>query len=207
SPQAVFDYLYFGISPSPGTIYRELRKLLPAQYLRRAGGRIDCGFYWQMPYAERTEKEVRDLSGDLMQRLRGALVRTVGDEDPRRLGAFLSGGLDSSTVTGLLSEASGGHAKTFTIGFRQAKYDESGYAEIVARHFQTEHRTYYLTPRDVARALVPIARAFDEPFGNSSVLPAYYCAKLAGENGVSLMLAGDGGDELFGGNSRAMRRR
>lgn len=202
TPQAVFDYLYFGISPSPGTIYREQSKLLPAQFLTYEGGAVRTGFYWRMPYREAGTAPVAALSAELMERLRQAVGRVVADVDPARLGAFLSGGLDSSTVAGLLSEASGGQAKTFTIGFAQDRYDEARYAEITARHFGTAQHTYVLTPQDVAEVVVKIARAFDEPFGNSSVVPTYYCAKLARERGVGLMLAGDGGDEIFAGNAR-----
>ena len=202
SEQAVFNYLYFGISPSPGTIYREHRKLLPAQYLLYEQGRAQNGFYWEMPYREPTGKRVSKLTQELMRSLRGAVVRATGTRDPASLGAFLSGGLDSSTVAGLLSERTRGHAKTFTIGFSHDQYDEVQYAEVAARHFGSEHHNYYLTPEDVAAALTMVARAFDEPFGNSSVVPAYYCAKLASEQGVKLMLAGDGGDEIFAGNSR-----
>jgi asparagine synthase (glutamine-hydrolysing) len=202
SEQAVFDYLYFGISPSPGTIYREHRKLLPAQYLLYEQGRTQNGFYWEMPYREVSAKSLPDLTHDLMKNLRGAVARATEAQDPGRLGAFLSGGLDSSTVAGLLSETTHRRAKTFTIGFSHDRYDEVHYAKIAARHFGIEHYIYYLTPKDVVAALPTVARAFDEPYGNSSVVPAYYCAKLASEHGVELMLAGDGGDEIFAGNSR-----
>ncbi len=200
--QAIFDYLYFGISPSPGTVYREQSKLLPAQYLvyERGAPRID--FYWEMPYAERSRQSVAELSSQLMTLMRAAVGRAIEGQERASLGAFLSGGLDSSTVAGLLSEATHRHTKSFTIGFGHDRYDEVHYAEIAARHFGIEQHNYYLTPTDVANLLVAVARAFDEPFGNSSVVPTYYCAKLAREHGVHLLLAGDGGDEIFAGNSR-----
>jgi asparagine synthase (glutamine-hydrolysing) len=93
-------------------------------------------------------------------------------------------------------------AATFTIGFDAEGYDESGYARLAANHFGTRHHEYFVTPQDVSDALPLIARHLGEPFGNSSVVPAYYCARFARQHGVSLMLAGDGGDELFAGNSR-----
>ncbi len=200
--QAIFNYLYFGISPSPGTVYREQSKLLPAQYLVFSRGAARTGFYWQMPYQERSEDSVADLSAELMALMRGAVRRAIEGEEREALGAFLSGGLDSSTVTGLLSEATGRGTKSFSIGFGHDRYDETRYAEIAARHFGTEQHSYYVTPQDVAKLLVGVAQAFDEPFGNSSVVPTYYCAKLAREHGVRLLLAGDGGDEIFAGNSR-----
>ena len=200
--QTIFDYLFFGVCPSPGTIYKEQSKLLPAQYLVYENGAARAGFYWQMPYRENNERNVADLSLELMDKLRGAVSRIAGNQDPSTLGAFLSGGLDSSTVAGLLSETTHRHAKTFTIGFSHDEYDEVHYAEIAARHFATEQHNYYLTPKDVVALLPELSRGFDEPFGNSSVMPAYYCAKMAKEHGVQVMLAGDGGDEIFAGNSR-----
>ncbi|MEQ8661657.1 MAG: asparagine synthase C-terminal domain-containing protein, partial [Gammaproteobacteria bacterium] len=109
--------------------------------------------------------------------------------------------LDSSSVAGMLKRAQD-DAATFTIGFDAAGYDESGFARIAAEHFGTRHHEYFVTPRDVCAALPSIAAHYGEPFGNSSVVPAYYCAKFAHEHGVGLMLAGDGGDELFAGNTR-----
>jgi asparagine synthase (glutamine-hydrolysing) len=200
--QAVFEYLFFCTCPSPRTIYREQAKLLPAQYVVFEPNEVRRAFYWQMPYRDRTAKDVRELSADMMRLLRRAVGRTIEDQPPKEVGAFLSGGLDSSTVVGLLREAIGAPIKTFTIGFVQDRYDEAHYATITARHFGAEPHVYYLTPKDVIDLLPVVARSFDEPYGNSSVIPAYYCARQAKEYGISLLLAGDGGDELFAGNSR-----
>ncbi len=118
-------------------------------------------------------------------------------------GAFLSGGLDSSTVSGMFAKhLRPKSAPTFSIGFEAQGYDETEYARIAARHFGTEAHEYYVTPEDIYTAVRDIAAAFDEPFGNSSAIPVYFCARLAREHGVERMLAGDGGDELFAGNSR-----
>jgi asparagine synthase (glutamine-hydrolysing) len=114
---------------------------------------------------------------------------------------FLSGGTDSSTVTGYLREVAGS-VHTYSIGFDAQGYDEMEYARIAARHFGAEHHEYYVTPDDLVRSIGDMARSFDQPFGNSSALPAYYCALRARQDGVTRLLAGDGGDELFGGNSR-----
>jgi asparagine synthase (glutamine-hydrolysing) len=202
SPQAIFDYLYFGVIQSPATIYREQRKLMPAQYVFYQDGAVLTDFYWRMPYGERRKVKLSELSRELMERLATALARSIADADRSALGAFLSGGLDSSTVVGLLSAATERHARTFTVGFGEERYDEIHYAEVAARHFGAAHRNCYLTPADVTASLLPLARSCDEPFGNSSVVPAYHCAKTARADGISLMLAGDGGDEIFGGNSR-----
>jgi asparagine synthase (glutamine-hydrolysing) len=205
--QAIFDYLYFGICPSPGTIYREQFKLLPAQYAVYQDNAVRKAFYWSMPYRETTSKSVELLSAELIERLRVGVARAIAGRETATLGAFLSGGLDSSTIVGLLSEATGQRAKAFTIGFPHDEYDEGHYAEIAARHFGIEHHYYPLSPRDVVNILTPLSRAFDEPFGNSSAVPTYYCAKMAKEHGVKLMLAGDGGDEIFAGNSRYVDQR
>ena len=128
-------------------------------------------------------------------------VRRVSD-DGRRVGAFLSGGTDSSTVAGILTEVSGCPARTYSIGFEAQGYDEMEYARIAARHFGTDHHEYYVTPDDVVDAIPKIAQAYDQPYGNSSAVPTYYCARMAKDDGVNTLLGGDGGDELFGGNAR-----
>jgi asparagine synthase (glutamine-hydrolysing) len=102
----------------------------------------------------------------------------------------------------MFTKATGQAARTFSIGFDAPGYDELGYARVAARHFSTRQHEYYVTPADVVAAVGTISAAHDQPFGNASVIPAYYCARLAREQGVALMLAGDGGDELYGGNER-----
>ncbi|HNK00199.1 MAG TPA: asparagine synthase C-terminal domain-containing protein, partial [Accumulibacter sp.] len=109
---------------------------------------------------------------------------------------------DSSTVAGMLCRITGKAAPVYSIGFDAQGYDEMEYARIAAKHFGCEHHEYYVTPADLVASLPAVAQHHDQPFGNSSALPAYYCAKLARADGCDKMLAGDGGDELFGGNSR-----
>src|SRR5690606_25556836 len=110
------------------------------------------------------------------------------------VGSFLSGGLDSSTVTGMLAELSERQAPAFAIGFAADGYDEMAFARITARHFGVTLNEYYVTPQDVVDALPAIATSYDEPFGNSSALPAYFCARMAKVHGMDTLLAGDGGD-------------
>jgi asparagine synthase (glutamine-hydrolysing) len=102
----------------------------------------------------------------------------------------------------MLGAATGKPPSTYSIGFAAAGYDEMEYARITARHFCTEHHEYYVTPDDVVRAIPLLAAAYDQPFGNASAVPTYYCARLAQADGVARLLGGDGGDELFGGNAR-----
>ena len=127
--------------------------------------------------------------------------------DGGQAACFLSGGTDSSTVAGMVSKLTGGAAHTYSIGFEAEGYDEMAYARLAARHFGTEHHEYYVTPDDLVASIPMVASAYDQPFGNSSALPAYYCAKMAKDNGATRILAGDGGDELFGGNSRYAKQR
>src|SRR6185436_7996996 len=140
-----------------------------------------------------------DLKEAFLASVCGA-VRSAAADGP--VGTFLSGGTDSSTIAGMLGEVTGEPARTYSIGFEAQGYDEMAYARIAARHFGTRHHEYYVTPADVADAIPRIAAVHDQPFGNSSAVPTYYCAKLAKEDGVDTLLGGDGGDELFGGNER-----
>ena len=203
SVQSVFDYLYFvDRVPAPATIYREQRKLAPAEFLVFEKGRSQVSTYWQMPYRTEGAIDPARAAEELRQRLRRAVERALDGEDRDRIGAFLSGGLDSTSVIGLANDSLAGALKTFTIGFPIPRFDETYYAEVAAKAFHTSHETYYLRAEDVIDTLMKSIRAFDEPFGNSSLVPAYHCARLGREAGVQMMLAGDGGDEIFAGNQR-----
>ncbi|MCC7058665.1 MAG: asparagine synthase C-terminal domain-containing protein, partial [Burkholderiaceae bacterium] len=119
-----------------------------------------------------------------------------------RIGCFLSGGTDSSTIAGLVTRQYEAPARTFSIGFDVGGYDETMYSRLAARHFGTEHTEYFLTPDDVRAGVETVATQYDQPFGNSSAVPTYFCARIAREAGIERMLGGDGGDELYGGNER-----
>lgn len=201
SPQAIYNFLRFYVSPAPCTIWREVRKLKRGQILVFERGEIRVEAYWHLATSEKYTDEA-ELASALKEGLRRAVARAVQDEPVERIGAFLSGGVDSSTVAGYLRTVTGQRPRCFTIGFDQTGYDEVGYAKSSARHYDAQHLVYYLKPADVVASLPEIAGAYDEPFGNSSAIPTYFCARLAKENGIELMLAGDGGDELFGGNER-----
>ena len=202
-PQSIFNYLYFiDRVPAPDTIYREQRKLLPGHFLSYAQGRWAAKTYWRMPYIEDSGARLEPLAAELPARLRAAVSRSMEGEAPSKVAAFLSGGLDSSTITGLLAEIAPGRSKAFTIGFAMDGFDETEYASAAAAHFKAEHHVYSVTAQDELDALPKIAEIYDEPFANSSAIAAYVCALRARESGVDLMLAGDGGDELFAGNSR-----
>jgi len=197
--QSVFNYVYFHMVPGPDTILTGSRRLPPGGYVRFAGGAVETGTYWKMAYPEREPADLPTLEGEF-RRLLEASVRKLAEG--QAVGAFLSGGTDSSTVAGMLGRVTGAPAKTFSIGFAAEGYDEMQYARIAARHFGTDHHEYYVTPEDVVALVQRVAQYCDQPFGNASTVPAYYCARMAKSEGVDLLLAGDGGDELFGGNER-----
>ncbi len=201
SEQGVFNYFYFHMVPSPGSVYKDINKLLPAQYIEFSGGQLTRQFYWQINYQDKNSQSFEDLKA----RFDGLLRESVQTRLTDASGAFLSGGLDSSTMSGILSEQQE-QANTFSIGFNAEGYDETPFARTAARHFNTSHHEYYVTPEDVFKAVPLIAQAYDEPFGNASAIPAYYCAKFAREHGIKSMIAGDGGDEIFAGNERYVKQ-
>ncbi|MCG6941998.1 MAG: asparagine synthase, partial [Thiohalocapsa sp.] len=199
--QALFEYVYFHMVPSPGTIYTGVSKLLPAQVLRFDGVEAPAAerFYWHMPY-----REGRARFADLRGEFRRLLPEVVGDAGAGdgSVGCFLSGGTDSSSVAGTWRRLQEAPVPTYSIGFDAAGFDEMEYARIAAGHFDTRPREYYVTAQDVVEAVPRVAAFCDEPFGNASIVPAYLCARFAKSDGIDVMLAGDGGDEIFGGNER-----
>lgn len=198
-PQCIFTYIWHACVPAPDSTRIGRARLLPGHYLRFDRGHLDLVRYVRTEYRDHDKTPLPELEEELHRLLREAVRR---DAEGARVGAFLSGGVDSSTVAGLLTEVTGEPARTYSIGFDAQAYDEMGYARIVAKHFRTDHHEYYVTPRDVEVLVPRIARAYSEPFGNESAVPTFYCAQMAREDGVDRLLGGDGGDELFGGNER-----
>jgi asparagine synthase (glutamine-hydrolysing) len=198
-PQALYNYVYFHMVPGPGTVFERSHRLLPGHYALARGSEVVSKPYWEMQFVEDGRRAARDLKGEFRAVLNVGVEAFAADQS---CGAFLSGGTDSSTVTGVLSKLANRPVPTYSIGFDAEGYDEMAYARIAARHFATDHHEYYVTPADVVAALPVLAAEYDQPFGNASAVPTYYCAKLARSEGIARMLAGDGGDELFGGNAR-----
>ena len=203
-PQAIYDYLYFHMIPSPRTVWRGVRRLPPGHFVWHEGGETEVGNYWTPRFKAPGTAQFAPLAEEFRQLLRRSVARALDGSKPA---CFLSGGTDSSTVAGLIGEVAGRPAASYSIGFDAAGYDEMAFARIAARRFGTEHHEYYVTPDDLVRAIPLAATHLDQPFGNSSALPAYYCALEAKKDGVSRLLAGDGGDELFGGNARYAKQR
>ena len=198
-PQQIFNYLYFHMVPGPATVFSNIHKVEAGHFLTWQDSKLTHQRYWLPKF----DREPNYTPGTLDATLRNTLDICVGDaaDSDNGLGMFLSGGLDSSTVVGYASK----HfpkAPALCIGFSEKGYDEMEFARNTAKHFGVELLEYYVTPKDVADAVTDIATRYDEPFGNSSAIPTLFCARLAKQHGISTMLAGDGGDELFAGNKR-----
>ena len=204
-PQGIFDYLYFHCIPAPSTVYRGVTLLLAGHALHYVGGIATVAPYWTPGYEEQTRGALPALEAEFRDTVKASVARAI--DGAAKPGAFLSGGTDSSTIAGMLGAVTGEAARTYSIGFDAQGFDEMEYARIAAKRFATEHREYYITPADLVASIPRIAAAYDQPFGNSSVLPTYYCARMAEADGVDRILGGDGGDELFGGNTRYAKQR
>jgi asparagine synthase (glutamine-hydrolysing) len=204
-PQALFDYLYFHMIPAPRTIFSKVRRLPAAHALVIDASGVKEFRHWPLDFDERHREPFAVAKDTFRSLIRDSVAEEIAGHS--RVGAFLSGGTDSSTVCGMLGQITGTPTRAYSIGFEAEGYDEMEYARIAARHFGCDHHEYYVTPADLAASLPAVARHHDQPFGNSSALPAYYCAKMAKSDGCTKMLAGDGGDELFGGNSRYATQR
>ena len=198
-PQSIFNYVYFHMVPGPGTIYKDQQRLLSGEYLVFQKGTTKIGQYWKANFSEIESGSFAELKQNFHDLLRSSIREAAGNQS---VGAYLSGGTDSSTIAGVLGEITNQPARTYSIGFEARGYDEMEYARIAARHFATQHHEYYVTPDDVVAAIPDIAAIFDQPFGNASAIPAFYCARMAKADGLDKILGGDGGDELFGGNVR-----
>jgi asparagine synthase (glutamine-hydrolysing) len=197
-PQALDYYLSFGYIPAPFGALKGIRKLPPAHYLTFERGRLDVRRYWQVHYLPKLNISEREACEQILERLTDAVkVRLISDVP---LGAFLSGGIDSSTVVALMSQLASSPVKTFSIGFREPKYDETQYARVIARKFNTDHHEFTVEP-DATAVLEKLVWHYDEPYADSSALPTYYLSKMTRDY-VTVALNGDAGDENFGGYRR-----
>ena len=203
--QSIFDYLYFHCIPGPNTVFRDVQRLPPGHALVFGSGRVAVEPFWTPTYEEHDRTALSVLEREFLGTVEGSVRQSiVGASQP---GCFLSGGTDSSTIAGMLGHVTGAPARTYSIGFDAEGFDEMAYARIASRHFKTDQHEYYITPSDLVASIPLVAASFDQPFGNSSVLPTYYCARMAEADGVDLLLGGDGGDELFGGNTRYAKQK
>jgi len=194
-PAAINHYLAFGYVPGTQSAFKGIQKLPPAHYLTLCQGRIETHRYWRVHYLPKFEFDEREACEQIIQRLKEAVrLRMISDVP---LGAFLSGGIDSSAVVAMMAQLSSKPVKTFSIGFNEPRYDERNYAREIARRFETEHYEFTVLP-DTIDVLDKLVWHYDEPYADSSALPTYYLCKLAREH-VTVALNGDAGDENFAG--------
>ena len=207
--RALTAYMRFGYVPAPLTIYRGVQKLPPGTILTiRVDGTSTIAPYWSLEEVAREGQNARYAGSEeeateaLDELLRDAVRRQMVADVP--LGAFLSGGIDSSTVVGLMQAQSSRPVRTFSIGFGEADYDEAQNAAAVARYLQTEHTELYVSPAHALNVIPQLPDMYDEPLADSSQIPTYLVSKMARQH-VTVALSGDGGDELFGGYTRYFR--
>jgi asparagine synthase (glutamine-hydrolysing) len=202
NPRAIATFLNFGLSLAPETIFRNIRRLPPGCLLRASLGGLRIDRYWDMRYGVGAETDERRLCGEMEEVFERAVAANCRNDAFSQIGAYLSGGTDSSTVVAMMSRLDRGPVQAFSIGFEEERFNELEYAQITAAKFRAKHHIYRVTAEDCLKAIPNMIRYFDEPFANASAIPTYFCARLAAQNGVQALLSGDGGDELFGGNER-----
>ncbi len=201
---ALHHYLTYQYVPSPDTIFEGIRKLPPAHYLlydRR--GNLKVERYWRLNFnsSHQTDTNVEELKDRIRTELEESVKLRLISDVP--LGAFLSGGIDSSLVVGIMAKLCGKPIKTFSIGFEENEFDELSYARIVSGHFATEHHEFIVKP-DAVEILPKLVWHYNEPFADSSAIPTYYVARLT-KDFVKVVLTGDAGDENFAGYPRYLR--
>lgn len=199
-------YLRHNYIPNPYSIYKGIQKLPPGSYLQiNAAFYPEIKTYWSVSeVAESGQKNLFTGSeAEAREELEQLLVKSISGQMMADvpLGAFLSGGVDSSTVVALIQTLSNKPVKTFTIGFREEGYNEAEYAHAVAKHLGSEHTEFYVSPEQAMAVIPDLPHIYDEPFADSSQIPTWLVSKLAREQ-VTVSLSGDGGDELFGGYNR-----
>jgi asparagine synthase (glutamine-hydrolysing) len=197
-PIAVDFYLTYGYVPHPRTILEGTSKLPPAHYAVWRDGKLTIDRYWHPDWNREVVRPAEEEAEELRATLTAAVREQMVADVP--LGAFLSGGIDSTIVVGLMQEVASSPVKTFAIGFDDPAYDETSYAALAAKHLGTDHRTFVVEPR-AWETLPALARQFDEPFADSSALPTWRVAEET-RRAVTVALTGDAGDELFGGYDR-----
>jgi asparagine synthase (glutamine-hydrolysing) len=193
--EALDAYFTLGYVPDPLTIFQNIHKLPPGHYLTFSSGRVEVQQYWDFKFesaeSRRPEDYVEELRALLNESVRLRLISDVP------LGAFLSGGIDSSTIVALMAQHMNQPVKTFSIGFHEDSYNELKYARLTAKKLGTDHHEFFVTPQ-ICDIIDDLVWHFDEPFADPSAIPTFMVSKLARDH-VTVALSGDGGDELFAG--------
>jgi asparagine synthase (glutamine-hydrolysing) len=196
--EALNDYLTYMYVPSPKTIFKGIRKLPPGHIMIVEKGDVKIERYWDLDFSEKLKMKESDYAERIMELLKEATsLRLIGDVP---FGAFLSGGIDSSVIVGIMTQLMDQPVKTFSIGFDIRSYNELQYAKLVVRQFGTDHHEFEVNPSAID-ILPKLTLHYGEPFSDSSSIPTYYLSKFTREY-VTVTLNGDGGDELFAGYNR-----
>jgi asparagine synthase (glutamine-hydrolysing) len=202
-PEAIVDFVGMSIIPGPKSIFREVKKVPPASILMYRDGRIKIDSYWHASFLTPSRAKESALANELRRSFSDAVGSCLKSEkDKDRIGSFLSGGIDSSTLAAVMTDLLKRPIKCFSIGFMEERFNEIRYARIAAQALKSEHFEYFVTPADTYNTIPLLMEVFDEPYGNASAVPTYFCAKLAREWGIRVLYGGDGGDEIFAGNKR-----
>lgn len=196
--EAIYLYLTFGYIPAPLSIYTDVLKLPPGHKLVLKDQSIHISRYWDLDFSKKLDISEKEAQEEILSRLQEAVKKRLRSDVP--LGAFLSGGIDSSAVVGLMAEASTEKINTFSIGFHDRDYSELHFAKIIAERFQTNHHEFMVKP-DALHILPLLVERYGEPYADSSCIPTYYVAQQT-KQFVTVALNGDGGDELFAGYER-----
>lgn len=197
SRAAFSQYLAYEYVPVPQSIYREVSVLEPAHWLILKNGEVKLGRYWDLPWPEKKmPADAQEVCGEVWRLMKRATAMRMISDVP--LGVFLSGGIDSTIVAGLMASLSTKPIKAFSIGFKEASYDESSYARIAARAYGAEHHERILSAGDCADELPKLARQMDTPMADASIAPTWLLSALARKN-VTVALGGDGADEFWAG--------
>jgi asparagine synthase (glutamine-hydrolysing) len=203
-------YFRYGYIPAPYSIYRGIHKLIPGTFLRlpataAPGALPSPSAFWSLAetWSRAKDEQFSGSDAEAVLQLEHHIARSVAGQIVADvpIGAFLSGGIDSSTIVALMQSQSSQRIKTFTIGFAEAQYNEAEHAKAVAGHLGTEHTELYVTPSDALAVIPELPEMYDEPFADASAIPTFLVSRLARRH-VTVSLSGDGGDELFGGYSR-----
>jgi len=194
NPKALDNFLTFEYIASPLSIFEKIYKLPPAHWLLYRDGQVRIEKYWQLQYRASSKTE-DELAEEFLYLFQDAVKLRLMSDVP--LGSFLSGGLDSSSIVAMMRRSAPNSVKTFSIGFDDATYNELPYARTIANYFKTEHHEEFITP-NVVSLTEKIFHQLDEPFGDFSVFPTYLVSQMARKH-VTVVLSGDGGDELFAG--------
>jgi len=197
-PQSVYEYMLYGYVPTPKSVFKSVQKLEPGHQLVFQNGHIKIARHWQLDYSQKLDLPAAEIKQKVFETLDESVALRLCSDVP--FGAFLSGGLDSSVVVALMAKHLKQPVKTFSIGFKESRFNELEDARVVARHIQSEHHEF-IVEANAVEMLDKLVEYFDEPFADSSAIPTYLVSKMAAGH-VKMVLSGDGGDEAFGGYER-----